>query len=73
MGGTANGAASLAASRDATTVACRAAACWDAAMAACQANALAVTTHGASQAANPGDDHTAGPVTPLHRRNVDII
>jgi hypothetical protein len=34
---------------------------------------MAITTSGAARTVGPGDDHTAGLVTPLHWSDVDII
>jgi hypothetical protein len=51
--------------RGATTATYRTAACRDA--------SVAVTTNGATQTADPGDDHAAGLVAPLHWSNVDIV
>jgi hypothetical protein len=58
--GTASGAASPTACRDATTAAYR-------------ATTLAVTTRGTGQNASPRDDHVVGLVTPLQQSNVDVV
>jgi hypothetical protein len=44
---------------------CQTAAYWD--------TSVAATTSGASRTVEPGDDHAAGLVAPLHWSNVDIV